>query len=193
LAVAKTANEMFRVFSKFNALFVRPKIRGAITEYQVQLINNVRDDIEALQKRFTHQYGQSEAHAMAQLHDLPPISGAIIRARQIERQLNGYMSKVGDILGPKWDQHTDGQKLFALGEGFRRKLDTKPIFDDWLRDISRKHLSISGRLFAITQNRAKGNQLDIHVNFDSQVITLFKEVRNLLWLNHPVPHAITNV
>ncbi|KAI7646355.1 Dynein heavy chain, partial [Hortaea werneckii] len=39
----------------------------------------------------------------------------------------------------------------------------------------------------------KGNQLDIHVNFDSQVITLFKEVRNLLWLNHPVPHAITNV
>lgn len=193
LALAKTANEMFRVFPKFNALFVRPKIRGAITEYQVQLINNVRDDIEALQKRFTHQYGQSEAHAMAQLHDLPPISGAIIRAKQIERQLNGYMSKVGDILGPKWDQHTDGQKLFALGEGFRRKLDTKPIFDDWLRDISRRHLSISGRLFAITQNRARGNQLDIHVNFDSQVITLFKEVRNLLWLTYPVPHAISNV
>ena len=193
LAVAKSANEMFRVFSKFNALFVRPKIRGAITEYQVQLINNVRDDIDALQKRFTHQYGQSEAHAMAQLHDLPPISGAIIRARQIERQLNGYMSKVGDILGPKWMQHTDGQKLSVLGEGFRRKLDTKPIFDDWLRDISRKHLSISGRLFAISQNRARGNVLDVHVNFDSQIITLFKEVRNLLWLNFPVPHAITNV
>lgn len=193
LAVAKSANEMFRVFSKFNALFVRAKIRGAITEYQVQLINNVRDDIEALQKRFTHQYGQSEAHAMAQLRDLPPISGAIIRARQIERQLNSYMSKVGDILGPKWQEHTDGQRLFALGEGFRRKLDAKPIFDDWLRDISRRHLSISGRLFAISQNRARGNHLDIHVNFDSQVITLFKEVRNLLWLNFPVPHAISNV
>ncbi|KAF2764978.1 hypothetical protein EJ03DRAFT_331373 [Teratosphaeria nubilosa] len=193
LAVAKTAQEMFRVFSKFNALFVRPKIRGAITEYQVQLINNVRDDIDSLQRRFTHQYGQSEAHAMAQLHDLPPISGAIIRARQIERQLNSYMSKVGDILGPKWDQHTEGQRLLQLGESFRRKLDTKPIFDDWLRDISRRHLSISGRLFAITQNRAKGNVMDIHVNFDSQVITLFKEVRNLLWLNFPVPHAIGNV
>ncbi|TKA41939.1 Dynein heavy chain, cytoplasmic [Friedmanniomyces endolithicus] len=193
LAVAKSANAMFRVFSKFNALFVRPKIRGAITEYQLQLINNVRDDIEALQKRFTHQYGQSEAHAMAQLHDLPPISGAIIRARQIERQLNNYMSKVGDILGPKWAQHTDGQKLSVLGEGFRRKLDTKPIFDDWLRDISRRHLSISGRLFAISQNRARGNHLVINVNFDSQVITLFKEVRNLLWLNLPVPHGITNV
>lgn len=193
LAVAKTANEMFRVFSKFNALFVRPKIRGAIAEYQVQLMSNVREDIESLQQRFTHQYGQSEAHGMAQLHDLPPISGAIIRARQIERQLNSYLGKVEDILGPKWKEHTDGQRLFNLGEGFRRKLDTKPIFDDWLRDIDRRHLSISGRLFAITQNRARGNILEIHVNFDSQVIILFKEVRNLLWLNFNVPHAISNV
>jgi len=45
LATAKTANEMFRVFSKFNALFVRPKIRGAIQEYQTQLIENVKTDI----------------------------------------------------------------------------------------------------------------------------------------------------
>ncbi|KAF2719116.1 hypothetical protein K431DRAFT_286998 [Polychaeton citri CBS 116435] len=193
LAVAKSANEMFRVFSKFNALFVRPKIRSAIHEYQTQLINNVRDDIDALQHRFTHQYGQSESHAMAQLHDLPPISGAIIRARQIQRQLDGYMGKVADILGQQWAQHTEGQKLYALGEQFRRKLDTRPIFDDWLRDINRKHLSISGRLFAISQNRARGNILEINVNFDSQVITLFKEVRNLLWLNFNVPHAITNV
>ena len=28
LGGARNANEMFRVFSKFNALFVRPKIRG---------------------------------------------------------------------------------------------------------------------------------------------------------------------
>lgn len=193
LALAKTANEMFRVFSKFNALFVRPKIRGAIAEYQVQLISNVRDDIESLQDRFTRQYGHSESHAMAQLHDLPPISGAITRARQIERQLNTYMGKVEDILGEKWVQHTEGQKLYTLGEGLRRKLDTKPVFDDWLRDINRRHLTISGRLFAINQNRARGNQLEIIVNFDSQVITLFKEVRNLLWLNFNVPHAISNV
>ena len=193
LAVAKSANAMFRVFSKFNALFVRPKIRGAIAEYQVQLINNVREDIESLQERFTHQYGQSESHAMAQLHDLPPISGAIVRARQIERQLDSYMSKVGDILGPRWAQHTDGQKLYALGEGLRKKLDTQPIFDDWLRDIHRRNLVISGRLFTVTPSRAKGGRLEVHVNFDSQIITLFKEVRNLLWLNFNVPHPVSNV
>ena len=93
LATAKTANEMFRVFSKFNALFVRPKIRGAITEYQTQLIDNVKHDISSLHERFKQQYGHSEAHAMAQLRDLPPVSGAIIWARQIERQLDWLYEK----------------------------------------------------------------------------------------------------
>ncbi|WP_244079146.1 hypothetical protein, partial [Enterococcus faecalis] len=111
LATAKNANEMFRVFSKFNALFVRPKIRGAIAEYQTQLIDNVKQAITALHERFKQQYGHSEAHAMAQLHDLPPVSGAIIWARQIERQLDGYMKKVEDVLGAEWAMHAEGQRL----------------------------------------------------------------------------------
>ena len=41
LGTAKNANEMFRIFSRFNALFVRPHIRGAIREYQTQLILQV--------------------------------------------------------------------------------------------------------------------------------------------------------
>ena len=193
LAIAKTANEMFRVFSKFNALFVRPKIRGAISEYQSQLIDNVKHDIAALHERFKQQYGHSEAHAMAQLRDLPPVSGAIIWARQIERQLEGYMGKVEDVLGKDWILHSEGQKLQAESNLFRKKLDTRPIFEAWLHDISRRNISISGRLFGIARNRAQGNSLDLVINFDPQVIALFKEVRNLLWLNYQIPHAINNV
>ncbi len=37
LTSSRNANEMFHVFSKFNALFFRPRIRGAIQEYQAQL------------------------------------------------------------------------------------------------------------------------------------------------------------
>jgi dynein heavy chain 1 len=33
LTAAKNANEMFKVFSMFNALFLRPRIRGAIQEF----------------------------------------------------------------------------------------------------------------------------------------------------------------
>jgi dynein heavy chain 1 len=193
LATAKTASEMFRVFSKFNALFVRPKIRGAIQEYQTQLIDSVKQDIAALHERFKQQYGHSEAHAMAQLHDLPPISGAIIWARQIERQLNAYMKRIEDVLGRGWELYAEGQRLQGESNTFKKKLDTKPIYDSWLNDVTRRNISISGRLFSITRNRAAGNTLELVVNFDPQVIALFKEVRNLIWLNYQVPHAINNI
>lgn len=193
LATAKTANEMFRVFSKFNALFVRPKIRGAIQEYQTQLIDSVKQDIAALHERFKQQYGHSEAHAMAQLHDLPPISGAIIWARQIERQLDAYMKRVEDVLGRGWELYHEGQKLSGESNTFRKKLDTKPIFESWLADVNRRNIAITGRLFNITRNRAAGNTLELVVNFDPQVIALFKEVRNLVWIGYQVPHAVTNI
>ncbi|KAF8253571.1 hypothetical protein K440DRAFT_576363 [Wilcoxina mikolae CBS 423.85] len=193
LATAKTANEMFRVFSKFNALFVRPKIRGAIQEYQTQLIESVKQDIAALHERFKQQYGHSEAHAIAQLHDLPPISGAIIWARQIERQLNAYMKRVEDVLGRGWELYHEGQKLQGESNTFKKKLDTRPIFESWLADVVRRNIAISGRLFNIMRNRAAGNTLELVVNFDPQVIALFKEVRNLTWLNYSVPHSVTNI
>ena len=193
LATAKNANEMFRVFSKFNALFVRPKIRGAIAEYQTQLIDNVKQAISALHERFKQQYAHSEAHAMAGLHDLPPVSGAIIWARQIERQLDSYMKKVEDVLGADWALHAEGQKLQTESDLFRKKLDTRPIYTAWISDVQRKQVTISGLLFTINKIRSAGGALDLAVNFDAQVIALFKETRNLIWLSFPVPHAINNV
>ena len=50
LGTAKNANEMFRIFSRFNALFVRPHIRGAIREYQTQLIQRVKGKNYAFEK-----------------------------------------------------------------------------------------------------------------------------------------------
>ncbi|KAF2129349.1 dynein heavy chain [Dothidotthia symphoricarpi CBS 119687] len=193
LGTAKTASEMFRVFSKFNPLFVRPKIRGAISEYQTQLIENVKRDILALHERFKRQYGNSEAHAMAQLRDFPPVSGAVIWARQIETQLENYMSKVEDVLGKDWALHAEGQKLQAESSMFKKKLDTRPIFESWLQEVARRKLSISGRLFQVGKNRAAGNMLELGVNFDGQVIALFKEVRNLTWRGYQVPHGINNI
>ncbi len=83
LGTAKNANEMFRIFSRFNALFIRPRIRGAIREYQTQLIQRVKDDIETLHDKFKVQFPNSKACRMSKVRDLPPISGSIIWARQV--------------------------------------------------------------------------------------------------------------
>ncbi|KAL9625204.1 MAG: hypothetical protein Q9160_000606 [Pyrenula sp. 1 TL-2023] len=193
LATARTANEMFRVFSKFNALLVRPKVRGAIAEYQTQLLGNVKEDIASLHDRFKQQYGNSEASTMAQLHDIPPVSGAIIWARQIEKQLDNYMRKVEAVLGRNWSLHTDGEKLQSESALFKKKLETRPIFESWVQDVSRRRSSVAGRLFAIQRLRTTGNLLEMSVNFDPKISALSKEVRNLTWLGFQVPHVINNI
>ncbi|KAG1662035.1 Dynein heavy chain, cytoplasmic [Nymphon striatum] len=195
LGTAKNANEMFRIFSRFNALFVRPHIRGAIREYQTQLIQRVKDDIEALHEKFKIQYRQSKSYRMSHVRDLPPVSGSIIWAKQIDRQLSAYMRRVEDVLGKGWENHVEGQKLKADGDSFRLKLNTQEIFDDWSQKVQQRHFGVSGRIFVIENIRSrsgKGNNLKLKVNFLPEIITLYKEVRNLKWLGFRVPLAIVN-
>ncbi|KAJ2744465.1 dynein heavy chain [Coemansia sp. BCRC 34301] len=193
LATARNASEMFRVFSKFNALFVRPKIRGAIQEYQTQLINSVKDDIRRLHDTFKRSYRRSEASTMSQLRDLPPVSGAIVWIRQIERQLDMYMRRVEDVLGRGWELYAEGQRLQADSTSFRRKLDTRPLYDAWYNDISRRDLTVGGRVFLVTRHRATGNAFQLGISFDAQLITLFKEVRELMLLGFQVPHTLVTM
>lgn len=182
LGTAKNANEMFRIFSRFNALFVRPHIRGAIREYQTQLIQRVKDDIEALHEKFKVQYPQSKSCRLSVVRDLPPVAGSIIWARQIDNQLTMYLKRVEDVLGKGWESHIDGQKLKADGDSFRAKLSTTDVFQDWARKVQERNFGITGRIFTIDSTRSRtgrGNILKLKVNFLPEIITLYKEVRNL--------------
>ncbi|XP_025833356.1 dynein heavy chain, cytoplasmic [Agrilus planipennis] len=195
LGTAKNANEMFRIFSRFNALFVRPHIRGAIREYQTHLIQRVKDDIEALHEKFKVQYPQSNSARISKVRDLPPVSGSIIWARQIDHQLTTYLRRVEDVLGKGWENHIEGQKLKADGDSFRLKLNTQEIFDEWARNVQQRNLGVSGRIFTIEAVRSRtgrGNNLKLRVNFLPEIITLAKEVRNLKCLGFRVPLAIVN-
>ena len=127
---------------------------------------------------------------MAQMRGLPR---AIIWARQIENQLLTYMKRVEGNLGKGWELYAGGRKLQAESSAFVRKLETRPIFDPWLQDINRRGTGVGGRLFEIVLLRGGGYQLA--ANLGPQITTLFKEVRNLLWLGFhgPFPRSITNM
>eukprot|EP00931_Biecheleriopsis_adriatica_P034702 TRINITY_DN20021_c0_g5_i1.p1 TRINITY_DN20021_c0_g5~~TRINITY_DN20021_c0_g5_i1.p1 ORF type:complete len:4603 (-),score=1119.02 TRINITY_DN20021_c0_g5_i1:34-13842(-) len=177
LGAAKTATEMFRAFSRFNALFVRPRIRGAIQEYQSSLIQQVKDDVRRLQEKFKETYEGTQACKLTSVRGIPPTAGLIIWARQLERRLDVYMGRVEDVLGKGWEQHVEGKHLKQEGDAFARKMRTKHVFDDWLNDAKEnKKFDVSMRIFDIQQGYQSYLLL---VNFDEQVITLFKEVRNL--------------
>ena len=190
LATAKTGDEKFRVFSKFNALFFRHRIRGAIQQHQAGLISTVKEDIHQLQNMFKRSYTRSEAEKMSSVRDLPPMSGKIIWAKQIERQLNMYIERIEAVLGKDWERHSEGRSLKAICDSFRRKLATQPIFDEWMAKINiartnNPDFEVNGNIFSIVEkkNYDNTNILSLQVSFDPDIIMLFKEVRNLDWLN----------
>lgn len=49
LSQARTAEEMLRAFARFNPLFVRPRIRAAVGQFQAPLIKHVRASVQRLQ------------------------------------------------------------------------------------------------------------------------------------------------
>eukprot|EP00124_Ichthyophonus_hoferi_P005428 Ihof_evm1s783 gene=Ihof_evmTU1s783 len=186
LATARNANEMFRIFGKFNALFVRPRVRGAIQEYQSQLISRVKEDINALQEAFKVQYHNTQAARMSELRDFPPTAGRIIWYRQIERQLATYMKRVSVVLGGGWESHPEGKRLKEQGDSFQAHINTQKLFDEWVGQAEGRQVQTAGHIFTIDGKR----QLRLSLNFDPQTIMLFKETRNLEWLGFRVPFGL---
>jgi dynein heavy chain 1, cytosolic len=189
LGAAKEAKEMFSIFSVFSALLVRPKIRSAIQEYQNKLLMQVKDDVKALQEKFKRKYAASEASRLTFGRDIPPLSGSIIWARQIERQLHTFMRRIQDVLGEGWEDHPEGQKLKTEGDAFRDKLDAGPRFKKWQEEamvVNREAMSLFPaetfltNVFRITTSRR--SELILEVNFDTGLSELFKEVRSLSML-----------
>eukprot|EP00919_Chromeraceae_sp_WS-2016_P001806 GHVR01004377.1.p1 GENE.GHVR01004377.1~~GHVR01004377.1.p1 ORF type:complete len:4168 (-),score=965.61 GHVR01004377.1:131-12634(-) len=185
---------MFRVFGKFNALFFRPRIRGAIQEYQSSLIQQVKDDILKLHQKFVQTYASTQASKMSQVRDIPPISGAIIWARQLERRLQLYMRRVEDVLGRGWEQHLEGQKLKQDGDAFVRKLNTSTLFENWLKDIkpAKEEFDTASLIFDVVPARFTtiGSHHELLVNYQPQIVALFKEVRNQSFLMNRVPYSV---
>lgn len=84
---ASNANEMFRIFSKFNGLFFRPRIKSAIEEYQSQLLKEVKESITILDQKFLQSYVDTENIKICSVRDIPLEAGKIIWAKQIRNKL----------------------------------------------------------------------------------------------------------
>ena len=133
LGSASNANEMFRIFAKFNALFFRPHIRGAIQEYQNQLLRIVQRDIKALKEKYL-KYNQ-DAALITKVRDIPAYAGKLIWMRQINRKLKQYMDKVETILGKNWTNQPEGKELKELGDNFEKNLNFANVAENNVKEM----------------------------------------------------------
>ncbi|KAI4840996.1 dynein heavy chain [Plasmodium brasilianum] len=189
LGGAKTSTEMFNAFSKFNPLFFRPKIRGAIQEYQNSLIQIVVDDLRKLQMIYINGYIKSDSEKVSTIRDIPLVAGSIIWAKQIERKLEDSMKRIENVLGRGWEQHSEGKNLRQSIDNFKNLLSQNKTFEKWLKNI--KNADKFDMYEKIIKIKKYGiNNYEILANYDFQFFNLFKEVRYLQSINLRVPYSL---
>lgn len=126
LGSTRSAEEMFKIFSRFNALFFRPHIKSAIREYQTKLMERVKEDIQKLQEVFHDEECMKKSIASSTAAGMPVIGGRILWNKQILKELDFCMTRVADVLGKDWASYREGRRLvFCLmllqGLSSRRK------------------------------------------------------------------------
>ena len=189
LSGASSSTEMFRVFSEFNAIFFRKKIRAAIQHYQAQLLQQVKEDLRLLQVKCDSVYEVSDGGRISQLKSVPTPASELIWSTQVESRVATSLRRIENVLGPSWKQHLDGQKLRQDGESFQAKLNVSSLFDQWLaRNKTAHKFDLSSPVF-IVYEMAPDNY-EVRVNMDDSMLNLYKEIRYLHGLNFRVPYAI---
>ena len=94
LASTGNANEMFKVFSFFKPLFSRQRIKGAIREYQNQILQQVSKDIQALKEKFLSERENEQSNILSGLRDIPTVANNITWATQIKKKVKMYQERV---------------------------------------------------------------------------------------------------
>ncbi|KAI1728166.1 dynein heavy chain and region d6 of dynein motor domain-containing protein [Ditylenchus destructor] len=191
LGGAKNADEMFAIFSRFNVLFVRPHIRSAIREFQTQLIERVKADIENLRKKSFDERNMELARRVTEAYDIPEVAAKIMWIRQIESQLKMNMKRVEDVLGDQWANHPEGKDLKKECDILMKQLDTNQIYEEWSQKVLTKSAFQANRLFIVEKQHRDGKVVcRLRVNYAPEIIVVAKEVRNLKNLGFRMPFKI---
>eukprot|EP00985_Skeletonema_marinoi_P034911 scaffold45168_cov139-Skeletonema_marinoi.AAC.1 len=197
LSSCQDAEDMFRVFARFNPLLSRTRVRVAVKEFQLQLMNTVGQAVQKLQSKFTHKYESSSASCIATIRGIPPVSGKILWAKQMERQVHALMKRMSHVLGKEWGQHLEGRQLRRSCDELLSKLDSRAYFRNWVSEWERELSSDTNsklNTFPIIIVR-EGKFLAAKANFDEKHEYLSREIRYLKWLGYErdIPRTIALV
>ena len=192
LASAKTTNEMFRTFSKFNALFSRPRIRGAIQEYQNQILSSIKKDIKDFRERLTVKYNTSEVCKMYKYRNFPNLSGLLTWYKQLERKVEKFQGRIKDVLGAGWEKVNAGKQLKQQIDPISKHLVDiqRKNKEQWIDEMNKiKVINVkSPQLFKIVNN--SDGSLKLEVNFSKKALSLFREKNTLKSLDEKIPHSL---
>jgi dynein heavy chain len=180
-----TTGGKFRLLDTFDSLITRPLVADELEKKHAALIEAVRMDVEEVQGIFDHYKEQPMIAA-----NLPPVAGALSWSR-------GLLERV----------QIPVEKLKTLDKKVLEREDTKDVIKMYtaligqLADFDREKVENWGKgIEASSQSTLKnpllrrdGDSQLLHVNFDSILVRLLREVKYFLLLGLSVPQGAMEI
>ncbi|KAH3681221.1 hypothetical protein WICPIJ_007804 [Wickerhamomyces pijperi] len=175
-----SSNEMFSVFSNFQSLLERPRIRGAVHDYQSQLLAIIKGEIDELQSTFNNK--SLDFSQLAKLRDFPSVAFNIVWGKQMEAKLDFLLSRLELILGADWSSYAEGAKIHTEAITFRKQINVMPQFERWLAKAS--NVTITGELLKVIKD---DDVIRLVLNFSDDLEKVYKEVRAMSLQGFDIP------
>eukprot|EP00835_Amoeboradix_gromovi_P000082 NODE_3_length_56144_cov_0.348184.p1 type:complete len:4079 gc:universal NODE_3_length_56144_cov_0.348184:21030-33266(+) len=178
---ADTPQMMLAVFEKYHLLLGRSNIRGGLLEFQSMTLEYLKSQIKSLQDQYVNGYENCKLSVIHHTKGIPMVSGRIMWIKHLETQMLRAIDQLKALLG-NVQSHYEGQKIIEEYKVFTRKIDINQYLNHWVLELKSYGLNkcFDKSLFLISNN-------EIKVNFSKHLLNVYRECRNLQFLNIQVP------
>jgi dynein heavy chain 1 len=192
LASAKSTNEMFKTFSRFNALFSRPRIRDAFQEYQNQILSSIQKDIKSFRDKFNVKYNSSEVSKVYKIRNFPSLAGFLTWNQQLSRKLRVYQDRIKDVLGAGWERHVVGKQLQQRIEPIAKHLEDSQdaFYHNWLQEMTNLNVFGDKNQYIFRVVTKSDGKKRLEVNFSEKGLSLYREKNNLRYVGRTMPYSL---
>ena len=178
---ADTPQQMLLIFIKYHMLLGRATIRGSLLEFQSMTLEYLKSHIKQLQTEYVGGYMSSKLKIIHHAKGIPIISGRIMWVKHVEKQMASTINQLKALLG-NISTHYEGNKLLEEYKIFSQKIDISHALENWVNELQQiQTTKCFNKSILLINNNA------ISVNFSKHVLNVYRECRNLQFLNIKIP------
>lgn len=177
------------VFLKFKPLMdYYPRLRSAMGNHRQVLIDFVNQELGLIDDKLD---SRRDVEQVLRLRDLPPIASLATQGKTVENHLNTLRQQLELLIGSSWKDTPEGISFLNKYETILSKFNTKKELFGFLNHIlQNKSTALNVPVLKILDN---GGKYELFVNFDFSLGSIFKEVRNLVYMGYDIPNDVLKI
>ena len=168
---------------------ISPRVKSKIRDMQHTLLGSAMNEISFLEKKLST---LEECSEYLLLHDVPTISAKILNHINVQTRVSDILRNLEIIFGSTWRDTSEGGAILGKINTIVESQNVDTILKPWLASVPGITSSFLD-MDIIKILLVKENKFEVKINFDFSLATLYKEVKNLIYMGISLPPHIVKV